>query len=99
MATVYILYSSNIDQYYIGSCSNLQQRLAEHASKSYHAGFTHRADDWKLFYSKENLGYTLSRKIESHIKKMKSRKYIENLNTYPEIMEKLIAKYSAGSSR
>ncbi len=99
MATVYIIYSTSINQFYIGSCLDLQQRLKQHLNKSYLVGFTHRADDWELFYSTVNLEYETARKIETHIKKMKSRKYLENLKLYPEIMEKLIEKYRAGSSR
>ena len=99
MATIYILHSNSIDQFYIGSCLNIKQRLEQHLVKSYRVGFTHRADDWKLFYSIDELEYDIARKIEQHIKKMKSRKYIENIKTHPEIMEKLIEKYGAGSSR
>lgn len=99
MATVYILHSLSIDQFYIGSCLDLHQRLEKHIDKSYQVGFTHRADDWELFYSIENLEYETARKIETHIKKMKSRKYIKNLKSYPEIMEKLMIKYHADSSR
>ncbi len=32
--------------------------------------------------------------IENHIKRMKSRRYIENLIKYPEIGKKLLEKYS-----
>jgi putative endonuclease len=32
--------------------------------------------------------------IEQHIKKMKSKVYIQNLKRYPEILQKLINKYS-----
>ena len=99
MATIYILYSPSIDQFYIGSCLDLKQRLEQHLNKSYQVGFTHRANDWELFYSIEGLEYNIARMIEQYIKKMKSRKYLQNLKTYPEIKEKLIEKYRAGSSR
>jgi len=33
-------------------------------------------------------------KIEIHIKKMKSKKYIQDLKKYPEIAQKLLKKYS-----
>ena len=65
MATIYILYSANIDQFYIGSCLDLQQRLEQHLSKSYQVGFTHRADDWELFYSIVDLEYETARKIRN----------------------------------
>lgn len=34
------------------------------------------------------------KKIETHIKKMKSKKYIQNLKIYPEIPLKLLVKYA-----
>ena len=52
-----------------------------------------------VYFELKDLEYQVSRKIEAHIKKMKSRKYIENLIRYPEIIQKLIEKYSADSSR
>lgn len=99
MAAIYIIYSSNIDQFYIGSCLDLKQRLEQHLNKSFEIGFTHRANDWVIFYFIDDLQYDTARRIEIHIKNMKSRKYIQNLKDYPEIMEKLIEKYRAGSSR
>jgi len=41
----------------------------------------------------DNLEYLQARKIEAHIKRMKSRKFIENLKKYPEIQERLIKLY------
>jgi putative endonuclease len=32
-------------------------------------------------------------KIESHIKRMKSKKYIKNLSLYPEMRQKLLDRY------
>jgi putative endonuclease len=99
MATVYILYSQKIDTYYVGSCSDLELRLEEHRNGKKDHAFTKRSDDWFIHFSICDLEYELARKIEEHIKKMKSRKYIENLILYPEISQKLIEKYSTGSSR
>lgn len=99
MATVYILYSQRIDQFYIGSCLDLKARLEEHLQGKKKVAFTKRSDDWMVYFELKDLEYDVSRKIEAHIKKMKSRKYIENLIRYPEIIQKLIEKYSADSSR
>ena len=99
MATVYILYSQKIDHYYVGSCLDLTARMEEHLTGKMDLAFTKRSNDWIVYFEISNLEYQVSRKIESHIKKMKSRKYFENLVTYPEISQKLIEKYSAGSSR
>ena len=54
--------------------------------------------DWELFYPIEELEHEQARKIENHIKKMKSRKYYQNLKSSPNIGENLKLKY-VGSSR
>jgi putative endonuclease len=46
-----------------------------------------------VFLVIENLEYQQSRKIEKHIKRMKSKTFIENLKKYPELIEKLKRKY------
>jgi len=43
------------------------------------------------------LDYEQARKIEKQIKRMKSKKYIENLKKYPDIVKKLIEKYKQTS--
>lgn len=91
MATVYILYSKSIDRYYIGSCLDLEQRVQEHVLNN--KGFTARVQDWKIFFKIENLEYQQARRIEKHIKNMKSKTYLVNLKKYNEITQKLIQKY------
>ena len=94
MAIVYVLYSETLKRYYTGSCQDLTIRLAEHKEKKYQNSFTSHANDWELFLAVYGLYYLQARKMESHIKKMKSRVYIENLKKYPEMLEKLKGKYS-----
>ena len=93
MAFVYILYSKKEDKFYIGSCQDLSIRLLEHRNKTFANSFTSNSDDWVLYFSEEGLSYNQSRKIEQHIKKMKSKLYIENLVRYPEIITRLKEKY------
>jgi putative endonuclease len=93
MAAVYILYSKKIDAYYIGSCNDLDERLLEHTQKKYKSSFTGRADDWVLFLKIEDLNFQQARNIEAHIKRMKSRKYLQNLILHSEIIDKLIQNY------
>jgi putative endonuclease len=99
MAAVYILYAASIDAFYIGSCQDLTKRCHQHTTKFFAGAHTAKADDWDLFYSQDGLEGHVARKIEGHIKKMKSRKYYHDLLKYPEIMTRLIEKYGAGSSR
>ncbi len=78
MFKVYILYSKNIDRYYIGYTSDiLTERLRRHNSN--HKGFTGKIGDWEIIYTED---YTLKEdatKREREIKNWKSRKKIELL--------------------
>ena len=94
MATVYILHSRSLDAYYIGSCRDLEERLLEHNTKKYHGSFTAKAQDWGLFFKIDNLEYSQARKIEAHIKRMKSRQYIERLPMCTVVVDKLKSRYS-----
>ncbi len=93
MATVYILYSESLKKFYTGSCKNISERLEEHREKKIQNAFTSKVSDWTLFFQLNDLSYVQARKIESHIKKMKSSTYIENLLNYPEIADQLCKKY------
>ena len=94
MASVYILFSKKLDRFYTGSCDNLDYRIEQHLNKDFIKSFTAKTDDWELFFFVDHLQYVQARLIEGHIKKMKSKVYIQNLKKYPEIMQKLIDKYS-----
>jgi putative endonuclease len=93
MATVYILYSKTADKYYTGSTQNLEPRLKWHAEKKFAGSFTAQHSDWELYFEISDIDYRRARQIESHIKRMKSRHYIQNLKKYPEMAIKLLGKY------
>ncbi|MNK04665.1 GIY-YIG catalytic domain protein [compost metagenome] len=93
MASIYVLFSKTLNRFYIGSCAQLNERLAEHLNKTFAESFTAKANDWELFLSIENLSYKEARFIEIHIKKMKSNVYIKNLKRYPEMISNLVEKY------
>ena len=99
VASVYILFSKQIDQCYIGSCLDLATRLEFHQNKVFKNAFTRRANDWELYFEIPDLSFEAARKIETHIKNMKSRVYLQNLTNYPEISLKLTLKFGASSSR
>jgi len=93
MASVYILFSPKLKRFYTGSCNDLTYRVEQHLNKYFFKSFTSKADDWELFFVLDHLGYAQARMIEKHIKRMKSKAYIQNLKKYPEIVERLILKY------
>jgi len=94
MFQVYILYSPSIDRYYIGQTENIDIRIDWHQEKVFLRCFTARASDWLIFLTVDCISRKQAVNIEAHIKKMKSRKYIQNLLKYPEIIERLKLRYS-----
>ena len=87
----YILFSKTINRYYIGYTSDIEERLLLH-NQGHFGGrsYTCKASDWDLFLLIPCNTISEAMFLESRIKKMKSRKYIENLKKYPEMVEKLL---------
>ena len=56
--------------------------------------FTATAGDWELFIKIPANDYPHAIRIERLIKSMKSKKYIENLKKYPELVEKILMRTS-----
>ncbi|WP_294963578.1 GIY-YIG nuclease family protein [uncultured Flavobacterium sp.] len=77
MFYIYIIYSETLDKYYVGSSQNIKQRLEDHLNSR--SKFTKAAKDWVLKYSETFTTRSEAYQRELQIKKMKSRKYIENL--------------------
>jgi len=92
MNVVYIIFSVKLNRFYIGFTSDFDTRMEFHKNAESHK-FTSNADDWKLFLKIECTSKTQGLAIEKHIKKMKSKTYIENLIKYPDITSKLKEKY------
>nr|WP_321229508.1 GIY-YIG nuclease family protein [uncultured Psychroserpens sp.] len=89
---VYILSSEKINRFYIGYSSNLTVRLLFHENPEKRK-FTYNADDWIVYYKIDCISKSQGLAIEAHIKRMKSKIYIQNLLKYPEITLKLLLKY------
>ena len=76
-AYCYILFSVKLNKYYIGSTPDIERRLEEHNRGK--EKFTRTGVPWKLVYKEIFDDLKLARQREAHIKKMKSRKFIESL--------------------
>ncbi|RYY39159.1 MAG: GIY-YIG nuclease family protein [Chitinophagaceae bacterium] len=74
---LYIIYSASLDQYYVGSSANLEDRLFRHNNSGSKA--TKKAKDWTLKYTETFATRAQAVRREQEIKKKKSRKYIESL--------------------
>ncbi|MCY2686643.1 GIY-YIG nuclease family protein [Salinimicrobium sp. TH3] len=93
MATVYILHSKKLNRFYTGYTNDLDVRMNFH-SIAHSNKFTGKADDWILFLQIECKNKVQALAVERHIKRMKSKVYIENLKKYPEMLAKLKNTYS-----
>ncbi len=74
---VYIIYSAQLDRYYVGHTHDLEERTRKHNSN--HKGFTGKVNDWILKYSEKYDSKESAYFREREIKKWKSRKKIEEL--------------------
>ena len=77
MFYTYVIYSISRNRYYVGSTSNLQERLLKHNTN--HKGFTGKANDWEIVHSEEFPSKEEALAREKQIKSWKSRKMIEKL--------------------
>ena len=77
MFTVYILYSSKVDRYYVGHTNNIERRITEHNRKK--GKYTDRGIPWEIVYTEQYTTKQEAEKREKEIKAEKSRVYIEAL--------------------
>ena len=73
----YIIFSASLNKFYIGSTSDIEERIVRHNQKS--KGFTGNKSDWILVYSESFKSREEAIEREFQIKKWKSRKMIEKL--------------------
>jgi putative endonuclease len=73
--SVYIIYYSKLDKYYVGYTKNITLRLTQHNEGI--STFTSKTSDWVLRYKEEYENREAAHQRELEIKRKKSRKYIE----------------------
>ena len=96
MFKVYILFSTKLDKYYIGSTDDVPKRLEEHNNVKYKNAYTKNGGECelKMFFSCD-----LSKDayfMERYIKRMKSRKFIEKIILDPNIFYQIRREKSCG---
>jgi putative endonuclease len=75
---VYIIYSNQLDKYYVGYTSKIiHERIRKHNTN--HKGFTGGNGDWKIMFTELFSAKSDALKREKQIKAWKSRKMIEKL--------------------
>jgi putative endonuclease len=75
----YILYSNNLDKYYISETEDIEARLAQHNEHFFKGSFTSNATDWRVVLKLSVLNRTEARTIERYIKSMKSKRFITSI--------------------
>ena len=93
MHTVYIIYSDSLDKYYVGESIDAHERLIQHNGGLYQGAYTKAAKDWVIKLLLECRDKQHAKKVENHIKQMKSRVYIKNLMKYEAMRQKLVQRY------
>jgi putative endonuclease len=91
---VYIIKSQKTDHYYVGETPNVDARIDFHNDSQKNTNSTKRGIPWELYWKLQVEDRAIAKKIEGHIKRLKSRKYIEDIRKYKDVSEKLIVKYS-----
>ena len=77
MYSLYILYSTSLKRYYIGTSSNVEERIRRHLSN--HDGYTSKAKDWDLVYQEDYTTQNEALSREKQLKKWKSSVRIAEL--------------------
>ena len=89
-----MLFSQSINKFYIGSTISFQKRISEHNTAAFGSTkFTASTSDWEEFILISCESIEQARRIENHIKRMKSSVYIRNLKIFTEMIVKLKSKY------
>jgi len=96
-AEVYILFSRKRNKFYTGFTSfPIEIRHQQHLDKIFKGCFTSISDDWEVFLEIKCESVEQGLRVEKHIKKMKSKTYINNLKKYPDMVLKLLTMYRSG---
>ena len=86
MHYLYIIYSRDVDKYYVGETAQVSQRLQAHNKGFYSGSYTKIARDWELKLSVSFDTRESALSAERFIKRMKSRKFIEKVIANPDII-------------
>ena len=77
MFYLYILHSENLNSFYVGVSSNVEERLSRHLSN--HKGYTSKTKDWIIVYTESFETKKEALKREKIIKNWKSKLMIQKL--------------------
>lgn len=92
MHFLYIIYSQNLDKFYVGETADVKHRLESHNNHAFKNAYTKAANDWKakLNFKCDNRENAIF--LERFIKRMKSRKFIKKIIENPQILNDILSK-------
>jgi putative endonuclease len=73
---VYILYSSKLEKYYIGSTNDIEDRLYRHNSGQ--STFTKTGIPWVLIHKEETATRAEAVRLEMSVKKRGAKRYLQD---------------------
>ncbi|WP_420917741.1 GIY-YIG nuclease family protein [Robiginitalea aestuariiviva] len=94
MYYVYIIKSAKDGSFYIGSTYHPEDRILWHNDPERNTGKSRSKMPWEYFLIMEVPNNRVGLRLEKHIKRMKSRKYIQNLKDYQDLRTKLINRFT-----
>lgn len=89
---LYILHSKLTNAYYTGETHDLEERITKHNNHTYKKSFTKTATDWEVILTFECSNRSEALYLESFIKKMKSKVFIEKIISNPDILKDILSK-------
>ena len=92
----YIIYSRSINQYYVGESENIIVRLRQHNTGYFKGSSTSKAKDWEIVLLVPCNDRSEARKLESFVKKQKSKKFIESIINDKNILTDIIDRELSG---
>jgi putative endonuclease len=79
MHWVYVLYSQVLNRHYIGESADPDKRLQQHRTGFFPEAYTAKADDWVLRLKVQCPNIQVARQLESFIKRMRNRDFLDRL--------------------
>ena len=90
---VYILHSSKLNRFYIGTTDNVDKRVEEHNTSKYMDAFTTKGIPWNLYLCIVCNSSEQAYQIERFIKNMKSSDFIKRLKENSKISDDLLKRF------
>jgi putative endonuclease len=86
----YIIYSAELNKYYLGETSNLESRIIYHNEKTGSKGFSKSANDWEYVLQYKCESKLIAQKLERFVKSQKSRHFNLRIIEDTEILTNII---------